>query len=462
MSSALELKPEHAKNTSMSTNSPADVADRVRGLQLGSAERKTAEFGLRGVMWLLLISLVAAGVWWIMQQDASLAANVRSWIPGGKVHWEIVSVKVEGGEEVLLDLTGYITPKNKINVTTHVPGTLEELNFEEGQRVEAGQVLAKLDSDTFEADYEQALAALVAAESRLLEMKNGSLPEELEQARTALDQAKDKLKLTERNHARMKKLRQDISDAEWDQSESTFSDAQANVKTLAHKLKLMENGPRAERMRVAEAEVVQSKAMVAKAKSNLDHATLTSPISGIVLERHGQVGENIRPDALASGVYVLADLSQLDVQVDVEEQSLGKLKVGQPCRIIPDAYSDKTYAAKISRWQPQVNRARAVVRVILTITEPDELLLAEMNCRAVILASAETPEPETYWIPTTAAITEGAETKVFVVEENAARSRVVTLGPTKDNQVQVLSGLSKTDRVILPGEKPPVDGQKAQ
>jgi RND family efflux transporter MFP subunit len=222
----------------------------------------------------------------------------------------------------------------------------------------------------------------------------------------------------------------------------------------------MENGPRAERIRVAESEVAQSKAMVAKAKGNLDHATLTAPISGIVLERHGEVGENIRPDALASGVYVLADLSRLEVQVDVEEQSLGKLKVGQPCRIIPDAYSDKTYAAKISRWQPQVNRARAVVRVILTITEPDDLLLAEMNCRAVILASAETPEPETYWIPTSASLTEEGQTKVFVIEENAARARTVTLGTIKDNHVQVLSGLSKTDRVVLPGENPPVDGQK--
>ncbi len=444
--------------------SSANVAERVRSLQLGKTERKTAEFGLRGVFWLVLLAGVAGGVYWLSQQqerpELALALN---WLPIGKTTYEVVPVKVEGGEEVILDLTGYITPKTKVNVSARVPGLVQELNFIEGDRIEAGQILAKLDDSTFQADYAQAVAAEQAALSGLLEMNNGALPEEIDQARTAVDHSREVLKMAQKNFSRTKTLKQEniATAVEFEQAESVLSDAKANLKTMEHKLKIMEDGPREERIKRAEAEVAQARAMVAKAKTNLENATITSPIAGVVLERHGEVGENIRPDALAAGLYVLADLKQLEVNVDVEEQSLGKLRVGQPCRIIPDAYSDRSYAAKISRWQPQVNRARAVVRVILTITEPDEYLLAEMNCRAVILES-ETPEPETLWIPVAALVPMDEKPAVFVVDTNLARQRPVVLGETRGDVVQIVDGLTKTDRVVLPGQTPPVNGQKVQ
>jgi|GEM_PF-858809 len=452
--------------TSSKSVAASDVAERLRSLQLGETERKTAEFGLRGIIWLVLISLIIGGVWWVSQNEVpelqSVKDSLRQWMPGGKTKWEVVPVRVEGGEEVLLDLTGYITPKHKVNVSARVPGLLLALNFDEGQTVEAGAELARLDDTTFRADFEQASAAQLVAESRLLEMKNGALPEELEQARTAVEQARGKVTLVEKELARMEQLKQDIPAAEWDQLEAAVSDAKANHKNLEQKLKLLESGPREERMRAAEAEVAQTKAMVAKAQVLLSNTVITAPMTGVILERHGAVGEHIRPEALAAGIYVVADLSQLEVQVDVEEQSLGKLRVGQPCRIIPDAYSDRSYAAKISRWQPQVNRARAVVRVVLTIDSPDDLLLAEMNCRAVILASPASPQPETLWIPATGVVMNGEQPTVFIVADGVAQQRVVKVGETKENQVQIVEGLVKTDQVVLPGPQPPVEGQSVK
>lgn len=441
--------------------SPADVADRVRSLQLGQTERKTAEFGIRGYLWLIVISLIAAVGWWFFQQGGAVTANWRQWIPGSSAKLEVVPVKVEGGEEVLLDVTGYITPKTKVTISTRVPGVIAEMNAAEGQKVEKGQVLAKLDDSMFVADLAQAQAAQAAAEYRLAEMKNGALPEEIDQARTAVELAQNKLTLVQRESERLEKLRKDISESEWDTMVSTVSDAKANLKTLEQKLKLLESGPRAERMKMVEAEVSQAKALVSKAEVNLNHATLTSPITGVVLERKGEVGENLRPEAIASGLYVVADLSQLEVQVDVEEQSLGKLQIGQPCRVMPDAYADKSYEAKIARWQPQVNRARAVVRVILTITNPDEYLLAEMNCRAVILASVE-KKPETLWVPANAVVKDDSQSNIFVVSDGVAKQRTVQLGATRDNLVEVISGLAKNDRVVVSAGRPPAEGQKVQ
>ncbi len=458
--------PKSAPMSSVAPSSPspalssAEVADRVRSLQLNSTERKTAEFGLRGVIWLILLSLIAAGVWWVVQQPEFSGVPWRNWVPGFKTSREIVPVRVQGGEEILLDLTGYITPKNKVNVSPRIPGLLVDLHFGEGQKVEAGQVMARLDDTGFRADYDQAAAAQLAAESRLLEMRNGALPEELEQSRTAVALAREKLELVDREHARMERIKKDLSESEWDQLVSAQSDARANLKTLEQKLKLLESGPRAERIQAVEAEVAQAKALVAKAKTALDNAVILAPITGIVLERHGEVGENLRPDTLMGGLYVLADLSQLEVQVDVEEQSLGKLQVDQPCRVIPDAYSDRVYSARISRWQPQVNRARAVVRVILSISEPDDLLLAEMNCRAVILSSNETPEPETLWVPATAVVTEEQGPAVYVNDKGIARRRAVQTGAAKDIDIQITSGLTKSDQVVLPGKHPLSDGQR--
>lgn len=456
MSSALPSK----------TASSADVADRVRSLQLGTSERRTAEFGFRGARWLIFLSIIGGSVWWLANNDVppieglrEPLAKLKEWMPRGKTKYEFVPVRVEGGEEVLLDLTGFITPKNKVNVSTRAPGLLVTLNFEEGQTVEKGAELARLDDTSLKADHAQALAAQLVAESHLEEMQNGALPEELDQARTSVDQARSKLAMVEKEHARMQKLKQDLLPAELDQIESNLTDAKANLKTVEHKLKLMEDGPREERIRAAEAEVAQTKALVSKAQTALDNTVISAPISGVILERRGAVGEHVRPDSLATGLFMLADLSQLEVQVDVEEQSLGKLRVGQPCRIIPDAYSDRSYSAKVSRWQPQVNRARAVVRVILSIEEPDDLLLAEMNCRAIILSSPASPQPETFWIPAAATLTENGETIVFVNENGVAKRRAVKLGETKDSQVQVAEGVTKSDQIILPGAQPPTDGQ---
>jgi HlyD family secretion protein len=388
-------------------------------------------------------------VWWLAQQPELAGGKWRQLLPGRQAKPETVPVRVQGGEEILLDLTGYITPKTKVNVSPRVPGVLTELNFEEGGRVEQGAVMARLDDSTFAADLAQADAAQLAAESRLAELKNGALPEEVEQARTAVTQAEDKLELAQKELARMELLKDTSTEAERDQIEAAVSDAKANLSNFQHKLKLLEDGARPERIQAVEAEVAQAKALVAKARVAMENTVINAPISGIVLERHGAVGENVRQESVDGPLFILADLKQLEVQVDVEEQSLGKLQVGQPCRIIPDAYPDKSYEAKICRWQPQVNRARAVVRVVLTITDPDELLLAEMNCRAVILESNQTPEPETYWIPAAAVTTDGGESVVYLVEDGAAVRRVVKLGETKDQEVQILDGLSKTDRVVI-------------
>lgn len=440
----------------------AEVSERIRSLQLGSAERKTSEFGFRKWRWLAILALVIAGVWWFNQGQPAAGTNWQRWLPTGSEPRQTAPVRVEGGEQILLDLTGYIVPKHKVSVSPRVPGLLVEVNFEEGHRVEANQVLARLDEESFQADYDQAAAALLAAESRLLEMKNGLLPEELDQARTAVGQAQEKLKLLLKDLGRMAKLRADVTEAEWDHLVSAKTDAEANLSVLQRKLELMEKPHRAERLQAAEAEVESARAVLARAQTALNHATLRAPFSGVVLERKAEVGENVRPDAMATGLCVLADMSELEVRVDVEEQSLGKLHPGQPCRIIPDAFPDKTYEAKVSRWQLQVNRARAVVQVILSINEPDGQLLSEMNCRAIILDAAQANEPETLWIPASAVVQDGDDAVVYVVDQKTARRRPVKLGTTRESEVQISDGLSKTDVVVLPGNKPLADGESVR
>ena len=443
-------------------NSSADVSERIRSLQLGSEERATSEFGFRKWRWLILGSLIVVIGGWLWQTKPAVTQGFRNLLPAGREPRQTVPVRVEGGEQVLFDLTGYIVPKHKVSVSPRVPGLLVEVNFQEGEKVETDQVLAKIDEETFQADYDQAAAGLLAAESRFQEMKNGLLPEEVDQAETAVAQAKEKLELLLKDLARMAKLRADVTEAEWDHLVSAKTDAEANLRVLNQKLLLMKKPHRAERLQAAEAEVLQARALLEKAKTALDHATLRAPFAGVVLERRAEVGENVRPDAMATGICVIADMSELEVRVDVEEQSLGKLFPGQPCRIIPDAFPDKTYAAKVSRWQLQVNRARAVVQVILSIDEPDGQLLSEMNCRAIILNTSAANEPETLWVPSLAVTTEGNERVAYVVDDGSARRRPVKLVETREKEVQVLDGLSASDVLVLPGKTPVTDGEQVR
>jgi HlyD family secretion protein len=428
----------------------------ISDLQLRKDERVTSGGNSRTVRfvgWTLLIAVCVGGTI-AYRRNPPWLQDLRG------TEYETVSVTAKGHDDVALEVSGFVVPYRKLNISPRIPGAITRLTFDVGQKVKKGEVLAELDSTSYQADMQQAQAALLAARSRLAEARAGAQPEEIEQARIALDIARSKLDLVTNELFRAEQLGDSISPAEMDQYRSAKKDADSNVRSMEQKLKLIEQGLRPERMQAIEAEVQQTEALVAKAQYFLDNTKIISPIAGTILEKNAEVGEILRPEVLSVSLCSLADMSIMEVEIDVQERELQKVAIGRECTIIPDAYSDRKYAAKIDRIQPMVSRQRGVVRVTLRIAEPDAYLLPDMNVRALIHnAAPETDVAETLWLPDAAIVREGDAAHVFALKSDQAVRTAVTLGATEGKRTQIVEGLSRDDVVVLPGGKRLVDGQ---
>lgn len=409
-----------------------------------------------GLFWLVLLGLIGGGAWWYQNN----AGAMPEW--GAKLapEFDTATVALKEHEDIALELAGFIVPYRKVNVSPRIPGTVMKLTIDVGKTVKEGELLAQLDDITYQADVQQAEAALLSARSRLEEIKAGALAEEIEQARTAVDGAKSKVEYLKKELARAESLKDSVSPAELDSLRSSLNDADVNAQGMDQKLRLLIKGVRAERRQVAEADIQQAEAVLSKAKYILDNTKIFAPLDGTVLEKNAQVGEILRPEVLSTSLCILADLTTLEVEVDVQERDLQKVEVGRACRIIPDAYPDRKYVGKIDRIQPMVNRSRGVVRVTIRITEPDRYLLPDMNVRAIIENPEVTAEvAETLWIPETAVVREGNQATVFVLEQDKVRRQVVKVGATEGKKTEVTSGLKAGEIVVLPGSRGLIDGQ---
>ncbi len=432
----------------------------ISDLQLKEHERNngTSLFS-SGLFWLLLIGGIGGGIWYYQKN----AGAMPEW--GSKLAPEFATATVAPKERdaVALELSGFIVPYRKVNVSPRIPGTVMKLTIDVGKLVKEGELLAQLDDITYQADVQQAEAALKAARSRLDEIKAGALLEEIEQARTSVDGAKSKVDFLKKEVARAESLTDSVSPAELDSMRSSLNDALVNHSSMDQKLRLLVKGVRVERKQAAEADVLQAEAVLIKAKYILENTKIFAPLDGTVLEKNTQVGEILRPEVLSTSLCILADLTTMEVEVDVQERDLQKVEVGRPCRIIPDAYADRKYEGKIDRIQPMVNRSRGVVRVTIRIAQPDRYLLPDMNVRAIIDNPTVSEEAaETLWIPDAAVVKNGEETAVFVLEKERARRQVVTLGASEGKQSEVTSGLKSGDVVLLPENKTLIDGQMVQ
>lgn len=429
----------------------------IADLQLNDNERHTGSSFLGGrIFWVLLLALLAGGGWWYQKNQGKLP----EWGTPAVTEFEVATVAPKEPEEIALELSGFIVPYRKVNVSPRIPGTVMKLTIDVGQTVKEGDLLAQLDDITYQADVQQAEAALKAARSRMDEIKAGALAEDIDQARLAVDGAKSKVQFIKKELARLESLAELALPAEIDSLKSSLNDAEVNASSMDNKLQQLIKGVRTERRQAAEADVAQAEAVLSKAKYILENTKIFAPLDGTVLEKNAQVGEILRPEVLSTSLCILADLTTLEVEVDVQERDLQKVEVGRVCRIIPDAYPDRKYEGKIDRIQPMVNRSRGVVRVTIRISEPDRYLLPDMNVRAIIENPPVTEDiAATIWIPDAAVVKEGEQTVVFKLEQEQVRRQVVQLGPNEGKKSQVVSGLTAGDTVVLPGKQSLIDGQ---
>jgi RND family efflux transporter MFP subunit len=319
----------------------------------------------------------------------------------------------------LLNASGYVVPQRKAAVGTKLTGKLVSISVEEGSRVKSGAIIARLENDDLEAQRQQAAANLAVS-------------------RANLDQAKAELKDAEAAFGREKRLleKEFTTQAAYDAAEARFRKAVASVEAQTSSVKA--NG-----------------AFLKAAEVSLDYSLIRAPFDAVVLTKNADVGDIVTPIGAAANakaaVVTIADMESLQVEADVSESNIEKVKVGQPCEIQLDALPETRLKGAIHMIVPTADRTKASIMVKVRFVDKDARVLPEMSAKVAFLSRDVKKEEET---PRTAvspkAIRERNGKKVaFVVRGSRVVERAVATGGSIGDMVEVASGLSAGERVVV-------------
>ncbi|MCX8097958.1 MAG: efflux RND transporter periplasmic adaptor subunit [Casimicrobiaceae bacterium] len=328
----------------------------------------------------------------------------------------------------LLNATGRLSAARKASVSAKATGRLEWLGVEEGSRVKAGQLIARLEALDVLAARDQALAAQAAARANL-----GQAQAELVEAQRQL-------------HRQQELFAQGfISQAALDTAASRVERIRAQLASL-------------------EAAIEVSAAQARSAQIAVDQTLIRAPFDGVILTKNANVGDIITPFSSATGtqgaVVTIADLSTLEVEADVAEASIGKIAVGMPAEITLDALPELRLMGRVSRIVPTVDRSKATVLVKVALLERDPRLLPEMSARVAFLARHPEPQerkPVTV-VRKDALVEREGQSVVFRVVENQARAVAIARGRDLGELVEV-SGLAPGERIVAKPPRELRDGQ---
>ncbi len=328
---------------------------------------------------------------------------------------------------------GYVVARTKASVSSKITGRLEYLGVEEGDVVEKGEVIARLEAD----DY---AAALAQREADLLTARAGVIEAETERDQLVRDLARAE-DLLARGLA---------SDQETEQLQSRLAAAQARVRRYA-------------------ATVTAAEAAVGVARANLDNTTIRAPFSGTILRKDAEVGEVVAPVATGSGlirgaVVTMADFETLEVEVDVNEAYIARIRRGQSATITLDAYPDTDFAGRVRQIVPTADRQKATVLVKVSFVQRDTRVLPEMGAKVEFLeqveGAAEPSAPARVFVPAAAVRDEAGRQVVWVVRDDRVERREVVAGPVTGDWREVRRGLTGGERVVIAGHEGLEDGSR--
>jgi HlyD family secretion protein len=291
-----------------------------------------------------------------------------------------------GTREAVLNATGYVIAAHKIEVASKVIGKVAWIGVERGDRVSQGQPLVRLEDDEYRAQVLQAEGNLENLEAKLAALEHGSRPEEIARAKADVDSARADLDNYRVNLERWKQLARDgiASRQTLDDAEGKYDNQAGKVVALERIYELTRLGPRKEEIDAARALVKQALGALEYARSQLENTVIRAPVSGTILERNVEKGEFVTTGFVgergAKGYVVsLADLNDLEVEVDINQNDFARLRANQPAVVTTDAYPDRKYPGFICEMSPEANRQKATVQVKVRIERPDRFLRPDMN-----------------------------------------------------------------------------------
>ncbi len=326
----------------------------------------------------------------------------------------------------LLDASGFIVARRIATVSSKSTGRVREVLIEEGQRVEAGQILATL--DPIDADAQQALASA-----------------QLDASRSQIAQVEAQLAEAEASVRRLSILVQDklVSRQQYDQAISQRDVLRASLIGTRRSV-----------------EVANRQLDVASI--GVDNTIVRAPFAGVITAKAAQPGEIVSPISAGggftrTGIGTIVDMDSLEIEVDVNEAYIGRVQPGMPVEAVLNAYPDWRIPAEVIAIIPAADRSKATVKVRIALKLRDAKIVPDMGVRVSFLekAASGAPKPTGVWVPSrTIVVADGEDTAkaktgtVFVIEDNTAKARKVELADIRDTDRRISAGLKPGERIV--------------
>jgi HlyD family secretion protein len=458
-----------------------------------------------------LIGLTASGILIIATTTAIKIANPES----RKQDISKLTVPVAAKTvNVRITASGKVQPVQSVNISPKNPGIITELEVEQGQKVEKGHIIARMDNSDikmriiqYQANLEQAKAQLAEsqagsrsediaqakarvaqAEAQLAIIKKGNRDQEIDQARATVDAAKAQLELTQARVNRYQSLAKQgaISQDSLDQYISENRRAKANLEEAQRRLSLqkagnrdedikkqeavvaqerealrkLENGSRPEEIAQARASVAAANAQLKQQQVQLNDTIIRAPFAGIITQKYANIGAFVTPTTSASSSSsatsssIVALARGLEVLAQVPEADIGRIKQGQQVEIVADAYPDQVFKGRVHLIAPEavVEQGVTSFQVRIDIDSGADQLRSGLNVDVTFLGDRIN---DALTIPTVAILTENGKTGVLVPDENKKpQFREITIGTQINNETQVLEGVKTGDLIFV---NPPKD-----
>ncbi|MCE3285282.1 MAG: efflux transporter periplasmic adaptor subunit [Steroidobacteraceae bacterium] len=357
---------------------------------------------------------------WIVAAGVIVVLALLAWRSfTGAVPVETVTVEAPAVDGAVLNASGYVVARRLATVSSKVTGRVSDVLFEEGAEVEAGQVLARLDRSTVQAEYDVAASGLEAARRNLREIEV-----RLADARRTL----------ERNRSLVE--RRLVAQSVLDTSEA-------------------EAGALAARLAAAKADVDVAKAQVALSRQALADLEIRAPFKGVVISKDAQPGEMVSPISAGggytrTGIATLVDMDSREVEIDVNEAYINRVSAGQRAECVLDAYPDWRIPAHVISIVPTADRQKATVRVRIGLDRLDPRILPDMGVKVSFLEDAASrPSTPRVRVPANAVVTGDDGAYVWVVRDGKVERRPVQAAEAQGDQVEVAKGLEGGETLVV-------------
>lgn len=355
--------------------------------------------------------------------------------------------------EDIVTFTGQIEAGDEVKVVGKISGRVKEVNFEIGDYVQAGEPLVILETDELYDQLSQAEATLASAKANLAANESGSLPQQLEQAKSAFEQAEANYFNVKADYERMKALYEAdaISRQAFDGMELKYKVAKSQYESAKEQLKLTEERlPK--NVEALRAQVAQAQAAVDLIKTNIENSVIKAPVSGMISSKQIQPGEMCQAGATLGAVV---NIDRVKVVINVPEEDINKLKDGQEATVNVDALGNEgRIKSKISIVSPASGASR-LFQVKIEMENKDHRLKPGMFANVNVVRGIK---ENVITIPKDAVLIKKHGNVVYVVKEGKAEERLVKVGVTNGDRVEITEGLKEGETVVTSGQNMLTEG----